>query len=303
MAASALLFALMGFFARLASGGVHWTLIGCARAVVGLVVAIGVARARGAPLVVRDRRGIWLRSLFGTASMLCTFSALASRSLALGDTSTLLNLSPAFMAALSPLVLGERIGRRLMLALPTSLAGTVLILHPPFLFGGAHLGGDALRTALTAVAAALLSACAMMMLRRVGQREGAEAIAIHFSAFAAIVLFLLGIPHLAVPRWSDAAWMLAAGLCAGFAQLAMTRAYALEPAANVGSMGYLGVVVSALLGAIALHEWPTTSAIVGMGLVIAGGLTIVLTFQAPAPELQKHDRPLEHDPAPLEPEA
>jgi drug/metabolite transporter (DMT)-like permease len=67
-------------------------------------------------------------------------------------------------------------------------------------------------------------------------------------------------------------------------------------------MGYLGVVVSALLGAIALHEWPTTSAIVGMGLMIAGGLAIVMRPQGPGCEVREEDRPLEGEPASPKPE-
>jgi drug/metabolite transporter (DMT)-like permease len=281
MAASAVLFALMGYFARLASADAHWTLVAATRSVVGLVVAAAVARARGAPMRVRDGRGIWLRSVFGTASMLSTFYALGSPALALGDTATLLNLSPAFMAGMSPIVLGERPGRRLLAALPVSLVGVVLILHPPFLFDGAHLAPAGMRTALVALLAAFTSACAMMMLRRIGQREGPEAIAIHFSAFSAVVFGFLGLPHAAAPPAHAGAYMLGAGLCAGFAQLAMTRAYALAPAAQVGSMGYLGVVVSALLGAVALHEWPSASAALGMALVVGGGVAIA--FRGPGP--------------------
>lgn len=281
MALSALLFALMGFFARLASSGVHWTLVGATRAAIGALVAIAVARARGARTRVDDRRGIWWRSIFGTASMACTFYALASPSLALGDTATLFNLSPVFIAGMSPIVLGERSGRRIALALPLSLAGAVLVLRPPFLFGGAHLGPEATRTALVAIAAAFTSACAMMMLRRIGQRESPEAIAIHFSVFAAVVFLLASMPFIKVPTPREAAYMTGAGLSAGFAQLAMTRAYALERAAHVGSIGYLGVVISALLGALALHEWPTLGATVGMLLVVAGGLVIAFSAARP----------------------
>ncbi|MFI5308502.1 MAG: EamA family transporter, partial [Polyangiales bacterium] len=74
----------------------------------------------------------------------------------------------------------------------------------------------------------------------------------------------------------DAILMTLAGLCAGLAQLSMTRAYALEQAARVSSVGYLSVVASALLGALALHEWPTTQGVLGMCLVVAGGLVIAI---------------------------
>jgi len=70
--------------------------------------------------------------------------------------------------------------------------------------------------------------------------------------------------------------MLGAGVCAGFGQLAMTRAYTLGRAARVAAVGYLAVVVSAVYGAIALAELPPRTAWLGMALVIAGGLTVAL---------------------------
>jgi drug/metabolite transporter (DMT)-like permease len=274
MALSAVLFALMGFFARLASAGVHWTVVCAVRAALGAVVAVGFAHARGARMRVEDRRGIWPRSIFGVCSMACTFYALASPTLSLRDTATLLNMSPIFIAILSPPLLGERAERRVAIAIPLSVAGVLLILKPTFLFGGAQLGVEALRAAGSAVLAALASAFAMMALRRLGPRESPESIAIHFSVCATIVFSLACLPFLKVPSARHASYLAAAGLAAGFAQLAMTRAYALERAARVGSIAYLGVVVSAILGALALHEWPTWSAAVGMTLVIAAGLVI-----------------------------
>lgn len=276
MALSAALFAFMGFFARVASAGAHWSMVGATRAVTGALVAFAVARLRGAPTRIRDRRGLTLRSVFGTASMVLTFSALSSRALSLGDTSTLLNLQPVLLAALSPFVLGERSSPRLAAGLSLSLTGVVLVLRPAALFGGAPLGPEAARTAALAVTASVSSAFAMMSLRRIGPHEGAEAIALHFSLFAAAVFAALGIAHLRAPSAYGAACMAGAGLCAGLGQLAMTRAYALAPAAQVGSLSYLGVVVSALLGAVALHEWPSPIALAGMALVVLGGLVVVL---------------------------
>jgi drug/metabolite transporter (DMT)-like permease len=67
-----------------------------------------------------------------------------------------------------------------------------------------------------------------------------------------------------------------AGVMGGFAQLALTRAYAMERAARVAPIGYLNVVVSAVLGALALHEWPSGRAVAGMALIVAGGLVVTL---------------------------
>jgi drug/metabolite transporter (DMT)-like permease len=157
----------------------------------------------------------------------------------------------------------------------------VLVVQPGFLFGAAsapaHAGAaiagpSASATVFVAVFAALSTSIALMLLRRVGQTEAAEVISFHFSLFATATLTVLASFDLRLPSARDAAAMIAAGLCAGFGQLAMTRAYSLESAARVGGMSYLSVVVSALLGAAALGERPDAIAVIGMGLVIGGGL-------------------------------
>ncbi len=278
MATAAVLFASMNFFARIASTSTSWTTVGAVRALVGALVAVAVARARGASLAVRDHKAMFWRSLLGTASMLLTFYALSSRTLSLGDTVTLLNLTPVFLAVLAPIVLRETTTGRTGLAILVALGGIVLVLRPSFSFGdgAVAVGPSARATACAAVAASFCSSLAMMMLRRLGKSETAESIAVHFSLFAAAALAILSAFDLRMPSLRDGLCMIAAGVCAGFAQIAMTRAYALERAAPVSAMGYLAVVASALLGAAMLHERPTVSAMLGMALVVAGG--IVVTF-------------------------
>jgi len=279
MAASAVLFALMNFFAKLASASSSWMTVGAVRALVGAFVAIAVARARGGSLAVTNRRAVLWRSLLGTVAMTTTFYALSSRTLSLGDTVTLLNLTPVFLAMLAPIFLRERTSLAVILALALSLSGVVLVLHPSFAFHDAPgaVGPSSAATAGFAVLAAFIASIAMMLLRRLGPTETAEAISVHFSLFAAAALGLLALTDLRMPTLRDAGFMVGAGVCAGFAQIAMTRAYSLERAARVSGMSYLSVVASALLGAAVLHERPTLGAILGMALVVSGGLVVTLT--------------------------
>jgi drug/metabolite transporter (DMT)-like permease len=303
MALAALLFAFMNFFGRLASAHAHWAMVGCMRALVGALVAVVVARARGQELTIRDRRAMWLRSIFGTGSMTASFYALSSRTLALGDTASLLTLAPIFIALLAPIVLRERTGRSVAVALVLSAAGVLLIFRPPSLFGAAfgaasrleHLsiapaGPSAATTALVAVMSSFFAALAFMMLRLAGQRDSAEAISLHFSLFATAVLGAIALiapasghrGELLEFRAADLGFMVATGLAGGFAQLALTRAYSLDRAARVGAVAYISVVASALLGAAALHERPSGLAIAGMALVIAGGLVVTLAGRGAA---------------------
>lgn len=283
MALSAVLFATMNYLVRLASTDVPWQLVGMSRALIGALVAIVVARVRGASLTVRDRRAMWLRSAFGTAAMAFTFWALGSHGLGLGDTTTLFYLSPVLIALMGPTILNERAGRTLPFALLAALVGVVLVMRPTILFGGAPLTPAAGTTAVIALLAASTSACAMLALRRVGPTESAEGISAHFSLTAAAFCALLALPHLVVPSAKNAVYTLLAGLCGGLAQLAMTRAYALARAARVAAVSYLTVVVSTLLGWAALGETPRTTALAGMALVIAAGLSITLPAFRAAP--------------------
>jgi drug/metabolite transporter (DMT)-like permease len=283
MALGAVLFALMNFLARIATASASWVTVAASRAAVGALVAAAVARLRGVSLTPKDARGVFWRSLLGTVSMLATFYALSSRTMSLGDTVTLLNLAPVFLAVLAPFFLRERTSAVVAIAIGIALSGVMLIVRPTFLFGAdatvtaAVSGGpSATATAAVAVGAALSTAIAMMLLRRVGQTERPEAVAFHFSLFAAITLSAVSLFDLRMPTLRDAACMVGAGLCAGVAQLAMTRAYALESAARVSGMSYLSVVASATLGAVALGERPGPTALVGMALVILGGIVVVI---------------------------
>ena len=139
-------------------------------------------------------------------------------------------------------------------------------------------------TVAIAVLSAFFTSIAMMMLRRAGRTETAEVIALHFSLFAAAVLLGLSLLDLRMPRPRDGGLILAAGICAGFAQLAMTRAYTLESARARQRHGYLSVVASAILGAAVLGERPTPGALAGMALVVAGGLVVTFMRDTTTPK-------------------
>lgn len=276
MALAAALFASMNFLARLSSGHAHWTQVACVRAGVGAAVAYAVARARGRPAFVAPTRLMWERSVLGTVAMGCTFYALGRSELPLGDTVTLLNLTPIILALVAPVFLKERSGTRVWGAILVAAVGVVLIVRPTFLFGGARaLGPSALVPTLAAVLASVFAAFAMMSLRRVSAGQNVEAIVVHFSLTATAALLLVALAARApLPDAVEALPMVGAGLCAGVAQLAMTRAYAMAHATRVSGVGYLAIPISALLGAALLHEWPTKLAVLGMALVVAGGVLI-----------------------------
>src|SRR3954454_18398361 len=80
-------FAWMGQFAHLLRASCDWRVTALARSALALLLAVGLARLCGARLVLWKPRTLWLRSVAGSLSLLCTFYALAQL-----PTSTVLTL-------------------------------------------------------------------------------------------------------------------------------------------------------------------------------------------------------------------
>jgi drug/metabolite transporter (DMT)-like permease len=255
-------FAWMNVCTRLGSRQqLPWAEIAAVRFLVGALVAAGLAVATGRSLRVTDRAGTWRRSIYGTLAAGASFYALASHRVAVGDAATLGATTPLFVALLSRPLLGERVGRHVAAAVALAFAGIVLLVRPSFAL--------AWPVALIATLGAVCYAMAMIWLRRIGPGESHEAIVLHFSLVGLATMVLLALP---VWRWPDLSGGLAlvgAGLGGGGAQLAMTRAYALQRAAPVTAVSNLGVVFTYLLAIPLFGDLPGPWQLAGAALVLA----------------------------------
>jgi len=260
------LFSLMAVCVRVAARHVPWSEVAAARAGVGALVTLIVARLYGSTLRVKNRRAIWGRSISGTIANGCTFFALSAPAIAVGDVATLRGTAPICIAALGALVLKERGGRRVVLAVPVAFAGVLVLVQPQFAVSGT--------LALIALAGALFSALAMLLIRYAGPTESPEAIAFHFSVVAAVTMTLVSLPGFVAPDLEGALWLTAAGLLGGVAQLAVTRAFSAEKAARVGAISYFGIVLTQWLGVVALGEPIAAHQVLGSSLVVAAGLIL-----------------------------
>ena len=106
-------------------------------------------------------------------------------------------------------------------------------------------------------------------------RESAEGVSLHFLAWAAVATFAIGLGRQVVPSLAAATSLVLAGVTGGLAQIFLTKAYGLDKAARVGAISYLGVVLSQLLGVVALHEIPGVRQLGGAALVLLSGAFLV----------------------------
>ena len=260
MIVAQLCFAAMNVFTRLGSRHLPWPEIAAGRFLIGAGIAVALAATRGVSLRVTDRAGTWRRSIYGTIAALGSFYSLSSPVIGVGDAATLGATAPIFVALLSGPLLGERVGRRLRLAVMMAFVGIVLLVRPSFAI--------AAPVAAVAMGGAFFYALAMIWLRRIGPSESHEAVVLHFSLVALATMLVLAIPSWTWPDARSWFYLVGAGLGGGGAQLAMTRAYSLQRAAPVTALSYLGAVFTYLLALPLFPERPGLWQIAGSLLVL-----------------------------------
>ena len=83
--------------------------------------------------------------------------------------------------------------------------------------------------------------------------------------------------------WYGAALLLAVGVLATFAQILMTRAYAVGKTLVNASLQYLGIAFSFVYGVVLFNDKITWMALLGMLLIVGAGLgaTMLRTHAAP----------------------
>lgn len=272
------LYVVMRLGARANADALPWPGIAAARFFGGAIVVAAIAMGRNASLRVNDRRGTWMRSIFGAGSALGVFYALGTNRIAVGDAATLSATAPFFVALLSRPLLGERVSGRVAVAIVVGFLGAAVLVSPSF--------SSAAPVALAALAGAASYAVAMIWLRRVGQSETSEAVALHVSLVSGTVMvccLAIGLGGgLFRTTTAEAHWpaLAAAAVAGGLGQIAVTRAFALERAATLGAVSYVGVALTYAAEAAVLQRVPGSLQLLGAALIIAAGVMTVRASRA-----------------------
>jgi drug/metabolite transporter (DMT)-like permease len=264
MLSGAAFFSVMAAIAHALGSHIDWQVVAIARSGMALVFAGALAWAAGATLVLRGPPILWMRSLAGSVSMVCTFYALSR--LPVSDVLTVTNMFPIWVALLSWPLLGEVPRLPVWLAVACAAAGIFLIQQP-------HLDHDAFAL-LIAAGGSLFTALAMLGLHKVRGIDH-RAIVVHFSAVAlvfcvaALFLFDRQVPLENTFDVRALLMLLGIGVTATIGQLFLTKAFAAGAPTKVAVVGLTQIVFALGLDVLLLDYQVTWTSLGGMALVVA----------------------------------
>lgn len=255
-------FAVMAAMTAALKDECDWQWIAIARTGLAMVFAVMLAVAGGAKLVFLRPGKLWLRSIAGSVSLLCSFYAMTHY--ATSEVVTLFNMFPLWVAVLSWPLLGELPPLDVWPAVVVGLVGIALMQSSEF--GGAQIAVAA------AIFCSFTSAIALIGLHQVKEIDP-RAIVAHFSAVALAgciaALFLLPRTRPLVLDWHNGALMLGVGAFATVGQLFLTKAFASGPPARVSVVGLTQIAFTMLLEVAFWQRNFSGLTLVGIALVIA----------------------------------
>jgi drug/metabolite transporter (DMT)-like permease len=268
MVASALSFSLMGVCVKQVGGRIPAAEVVLARALVSVVLSWWLVRRAGlSPWGQRRGLLIW-RGAIGSVALLCVYIALTE--LPLASATVLQYLYPTFTALLAWLMLGERIGRRVLLAVLVGWTGVLLVARPAQLLGGnGSLAGPAV---LIAVAGAFCTALAYVSVRSLARSEHPLVIVFYFPLVAVPLSLPLVLLNPVRPTPVELLWLLGVGVFTQLGQVLLTSSLAALPAARATAISYVQVAFAGLWGWLLFGETVDGFTVAGAALVLSATL-------------------------------
>ena len=234
------------------------------RCLLSLPVLFLFVRLRQRPLLVKAKKILLLRTLFGMTAMSGFFFALThipfAECIFLGRT------QPFIVALLSPIILGEKTPVVSWFAIISGLGGVALIMQPGVSWS---IG------AWVAIGAAGFSALAHILVRRLNATEYPLVIVFNFTLLTCFFAALWSLPYFVLPTHAQWLFLFCIALFASLGQLCMTLAYQHDRAPAVASASYTSVVLAVVYGYFIWGEVPHPLTWVGGGLIVAGGILLL----------------------------
>jgi drug/metabolite transporter (DMT)-like permease len=278
MVVAGALFGVMGALVKLASEHFSSPELVFYRSAFGLiaiwiVVALRTRHPFAALATPHPVAHLW-RGLSGFVALVLFFFAIGR--LPLATAVTLNYTAPLFLAGLSAWWLKERHGRGLLFAVLIGFLGVLALLQP-----GQH--DYAAAPALLGLLSGFLAAIAYVNVKQLGSLDEPEWRVVFYFTLIATVGGALWMASAGAHMPDRDEWplLVALGVSATLAQLAMTRAYHRGRTLVVGALAYTTVGFAALFGVLLFGDRLTPSAWLGMALIVGAGLLALRAGNAP----------------------
>lgn len=208
---------------------------------------------------------------------------LSLRTLPLAEATALIATAPLFVAVLSAPLLGERVRGPQWAAVAAGFAGVLVITRP----GGATFQA----ASLLALGATALYALVMLSAKWIDRRDGARTVMLYLTLAAALLSLPAAFLRWPVPQASDAPLFLAMAVTGTLGVTLLTQAFRMAPAAMVAPFDYTALLWAGVLGWIVWDEAPDAVTVVGGSIIVASGLSLVLSERRSGPGAQSLKRP------------
>ncbi len=238
-------------------------------ALIPIVAFLAWRKEFPAGLATRRPLGHVLRSGLGAAAMFASFAAVAR--LPVAETTLLAQLSPVIMALGGVVLLGERLSLHRVAALGLALTGVMVLVLPGLGDGVGQVSGYVL-----GVVSAVLTAGALLTVRRISRTETAGAIAFYFvltSALAGLATLPLGWPSVTTEQLL---LLVLAGLFGGAAHIAMTLALRFAEASRLAPFEYIALIWPVLVDLLLFGLPLSMGFVLALPLIVAGAVLAAL---------------------------
>jgi drug/metabolite transporter (DMT)-like permease len=175
--------------------------------------------------------------------------------------------SPLFATLVSMLVLKESVGATRWAVLIVGFLGVLIVVHP---------GAESVQLgSLFALMNAVLFGSVTAAVRRMTVTESTETLTLYqmlflTGAFASLLPF-----GFIMPTWTVAGLMVLNGLANALGQFWWTRSLHLAPTSAVAPFNYFTLVWAIILGFLFWDDVPTTSLLIGSGIVVGSGFFLL----------------------------
>jgi len=239
------------------------------RSIAAVIILLPIVWKAGLTKLVNvERPGLQVaRVFFSTAELFCFYFAVAA--LPLADVMTYWLAAPIYVAALSPFLLGEKVGWRRWTAIGIGFVGVLIALKP----SSASLTSAAFFSILGS------AAFAFMMLSGRQLRNTPDTVLAFWQiigAGLAGVVAILVTPSGWIPIQSgfDLSLLALLGIVAMTAHVLVNRALKLADAATVAPLQYTLLLWAVIFGWLIFGDVPQLSIVIGAGLIVLSGLYI-----------------------------